>query len=250
MISQLIAYRRNIVFNLFLLLIAFSAVAQETNNDSNNTDSYENRIESEYHPRAILISKESLSEGRDAFKTQLIEFYKSRGGMVEFETKFKIPVYDILEYEISSSQTAKGGSYAHIFIWSKEQGSEQKIAELVFEKSGSSEISPELAKARKNWEKLCNKHNSKNLVTELYTEDAIYYNRGRILRGHDQLSQEYSYMNNPAYSLQLNPKHIEVVAEDLIFEIGMCSGSYNLPYILVWKQQDDGSWKIYFDSNY
>ena len=72
-------------------------------------------------------------------------------------------------------------------------------------------LDKQLKKARKKWVKLCNKHKARNLVEELYTKDAIYYNRGRVLRGHDLISQEYSYMNNPSYSLQLNPKHIEMV---------------------------------------
>ena len=57
-------------------------------------------------------------------------------------------------------------------------------------------------------------------------------------------------MDSPSYKLQLNPEHIEVVSEDIIYEIGICNGSYPLPYVLVWNKQPDGEWKIYFDSNY
>lgn len=88
------------------------------------------------------------------------------------------------------------------------------------------------------------------MAEELYTTDAIYYNRGRVLQGHDQLSSEYGYMNDPSYRVELHPEHIEIVFDDIIYEIGLCFGSYNLPYILVWKKHEEGDWKIYLDSNY
>ena len=225
------------ILKLSLLLIVLNTYAQEITDDS------------EYHPNAIRISKIGVNQGRDAINKELIEFQNIVGHFVDYKTIHKLPVLQALDYEIRLSETSKGKKFAHIVIRSKESVS-QKMAEVVFEKTDNLEIPAELSKARQKWVVLCNKHNSRNLVTELYTDDAIYYNRGRVLRGHEQLSNEYIYMDNPSYTLQLNPTHVEMVTSDMIFEIGKCSGSYPLPYILVWKKENDGSWKIYFDSNY
>ena len=250
MTSKLDVSFNSIVINLFLLFFTFNSVAQEISKNQKNSKALLKKIEKEYHPEVIGISENGLIKGRNALKKYLIDFHERNGAEVDYTTDYKVAVLEALEYEIGSSKTDKGGEFAHILIWSKEKSSPQIIAEVVFEKSGNPEVPAELAKARDNWVEFCNKNNAKDLVEALYTEDAIYYNRGRVLRGHDQLSREYSYMDNPAYTLQLNPKHIEMVSDKMVFEIGRCSGSYPLPYILVWKMQNDGSWKIYFDSNY
>ena len=239
---------------LLLILITFGLSfhtnAQGEKDKSHNSNHSLSNIDTQYHPNAIGISKNGLIEGREAIKSYLTDFYKKHGSLVDFQSLYKVPVLQTLEYEIGISQTEKGSQFAHIIIWTKEKDSKQKIADIAYEKTMATRVPAKLKKARKQWIKLCQKKNAKTLVSELYTEDAIYYNRGRILRGHDQLAQEYSYMENTSYTLNLTPQHIEVVAEDIIYEIGMCSGSYNLPYILVWKKEADGEWRIYVDSNY
>ncbi len=250
MASKINLFYPKLFFILLALLISYDAPAQEVNKETQIDNKMLQSIDSQYHPKVIGLSKNGLVEGREAMKLFLVDFDKKQGSTVNFKTLYQVPVYQKLEYEIGLSETAKGGQFAHIIIWLKENDAKQKIADVAFEKTSEIEVPAELANAREKWMKLCASKNAKKLVSELYTNDAIYYNRGRILIGHDQLSKEYSYMNDPSYSLKLSPKHIEMVAEDLIYEIGMCSGSYNLPYILVWKKQQDGNWKIYMDSNY
>ena len=97
---------------------------------------------------------------------------------------------------------------------------------------------------------LCNAHRASELVSTVYTPDAYYYNCGRILQGAEAISNEYSYMNSPQYSLKLTPKHVVFVTSNIAYEIGRCSGSYPLPYMLLWKKKSDGNWQILMDSNY
>jgi ketosteroid isomerase-like protein len=56
-------------------------------------------------------------------------------------------------------------------------------------------------------------------------------------------------MSNESYQLTLNPITIETVNPETVFEIGQCEGSYNGKYILIWKKQTDGQWRIWVDSN-
>lgn len=225
------------IIKILLLLIGFSSYAQDVVHKK------------EYHPDAISISESGLISGLEAINAYWTDFQSSEGEIVEYNTVYKIPVMEVLEYEIGLSRTGSDREFAHVIVWSKEKGS-PKMVEVVLGRENNLEIPAEISHARNKWVQLCNKHNAKNLVTELYTKNAIYYNRGRILEGHEQLTREYSYMNDPSYALQLNPKHIEMVTTDTAFELGQCSGSYPLPYILIWKKQNDGHWKVYFDSNF
>lgn len=233
-------------------MICGGTLAQETKDDFAPDPNVIKSINAEYHPKVVGISENGITEGANAMREFLMEFYQIEGAKAVSEEPLRISVNKVLDYEIGTFKTEKGSDFANIGIWVKENGLEQRILEVVYQMSyfDASSATAEIDNARQNWVKLCNLHNAAKLVTELYTEDAIYYNRGRILIGHETLSAEYSYMNNPSYSLDLNPVQILPVAHDMVFEIGRCSGSYNLPYILIWKKETDGNWRIYFDSNF
>lgn len=246
---ELRAIKIHVILVTFLsvVLTTFGQNGQEEILDGKNPFDL---IITQYHSDVVGITNEGHFRGSEAMKEYLSKLFGEDDALTTYQTHYTIPVRQVLEYEIGSSQTKEGNNFAHLIIWSNGNSKKQRIAEVIFERSAEMVVPAELADARATWMKLCNTHKSKQLVKELYTENALYFNRGRILKGHGQLSNEYSYMDSPSYQLQLNPNHIERISEDVIYEIGRCSGSYPLPYILVWHKQPDGSWKIYFDSNY
>lgn len=248
--TKVIAFRTNLVLSLCLLIYSCCCIAQEKSAVSASAENKQESIGSIYHPDIVGISKNGIVKGQSAMMKYIGDFKKDHGSIQDFKTHYKRSVVSGLDYEIGSFQTEKEDSFSHVIIWGKENGKEQRLLEVVYEMTSNEEVPVEIGEAREKWVQLCNSHNSNKLVRELYTEDAIYYNRGRLLRGHKALSQEYGYMQQPSYTLELTPEHIEMVSEDMAFEIGKCSGSYHLPYILVWKKQADESWKVFFDSNY
>lgn len=237
-----ISIHHHILYILTSMLLIFSTDSIVQVNGQSSTN--------QYHPNVVGLTQDGLIKGRDAMNSFLQDFNKEQGAVVHSQSRYTVQVLQVLEYEIRTFHTEKGGQFANLIIWSNENGSQQKILDVVYKKSPDHDVPSELEEARLKWVKLCGEKSSENLVTQLYTEDAIYYNRGRILKGHSQLTQEYKYMESPSYTLDLTPEHIEMVTDEVIFEIGMCSGSYPLPYILIWKKQKDDSWKIYMDSNY
>jgi ketosteroid isomerase-like protein len=182
---------------------------------------------------------------------QFVSDFEAKNGKINTYTKeFSIDVNSSLDYEIGEIQTDLR-SYAVMFLKTKREEVSAKIEFLVIYEKTSSQIDlMAIDKMRKEWMTLCNSHQVDQLVKQLYLPDAYYYNRGRLIQGTKALSAEYSYMNAPSYSLNLTPKHIVSVTSDIVYEIGRCSGSYPLPYILVWKKQKDGKWLILMDSNY
>ena len=83
----------------------------------------------------------------------------------------------------------------------------------------------------------------------MYTENTIYYNHKPVIVGHEDLAVEYQYMNNKKYELFLEPIIVEVVQDDLVYEIGQCSGTYGGKYILIWQKGNDDVWRVLVDSN-
>lgn len=235
-----------------LLFVSVGAIAQETTGEFTPGPNDIKSINAEYHPQVVGISENGMIQGVNAMRAYLMEFYRGEGAKSVSEEPFRTAVHEKMDFEIGTFQTETKNHFATMSIWLKDKGLEQRILEVVYKMSEKNETNAlaEINQARQKWVKLCNAHNAGNLVSELYTEDAIYYNRGRILIGREKLSTEYSYMNNPSYSLDLTPSHLQQVTDDMVFELGKCSGSYNLPYLLIWKKEADGNWRIYFDSNY
>ncbi|MEL6733969.1 MAG: DUF4440 domain-containing protein [Bacteroidota bacterium] len=104
--------------------------------------------------------------------------------------------------------------------------------------------------ARKKWMELCNAHDPAQLVAQVYTEDAFYFNHKPPIRGTQAITEEYQYMAQPDYNLTLMPIYLMPVQSDLAYEIGQCTGSYGGKYAIVWKKVASGEWKVLLDSNY
>ena len=236
---------------ILILMIQSSCLnAQKIKSFStSNEDTIKGVIE-QYHPQVIAVIKKGMIEGKESLRSHFVDLQSEYGTPQKFKSNFTVAVHKSLTYEIGSLQFNENDKFAQLSIWDSKNDQRQKIFEVMYKDKGTKELPEGIAKAREKWMKLCNEHNAQKLVNELYTIDAIYFNRGRILKGQKDLVREYSYMNSPNYNLQLTPKHIEVVDDETAFEIGQCSGSYNLPYMLVWKKQENNSWKIYLDSNY
>lgn len=200
---------------------------------------------------ALIISESGLVRGNKDVQSFVSKFNQSNGSSLSYQSNYSVQVNALLDYEIGEIE-ASGQTFSVMFIKRKDDESGPKIEFLVIYKMGDpgGETESIINQRRKEWVELCNAHNAGKLVKELYTKDAYYYNRGRLLQGTDAISKEYSYMNSSGYSLNLTPKHSVFVTDDITYEIGRCSGSYPLPYMLLWKRLEDGTWKVLMDSNY
>ncbi len=156
---------------------------------------------------------------------------------------------DNIVYRIDSFKINDEYELVHLLVeQTSESGSRRKL-EFISKKEFIDLDLSVIDQRRADWIEYCNSHDAEGLVQNLYTENAVYYNHRPVIIGHEALSQVYQYMNNPRYSLNLIPLHVEVVSESIVFEIGQCEGSYNGKYMLVWQKGDDGIWRILMDSN-
>lgn len=194
---------------------------------------------------AIILTDSGLI--RDSLK---VKKYAAKFKGSTYKNDFSIHVRSTLDFEIGELKI-KSDIYTVMFLKTKDVNANATVEFLtIYKKSKSGSDYSEIDTAREKWMKLCNSHQASKLVEQLYESNAYYYNKGRVLQGSEALAAEYSYMNSSSYSLTLTPKHIVSVTPDIVYEIGQCSGSYPLPYMLLWKKQKDGTWKILMDSNY
>ena len=182
----------------------------------------------------------------------IMDLYKGKGLVINTITS-KQRITAVLDstvvYELGNFSTPDRTSYAHLIIWRKGDDRIKRELELVAKRVLKTPVPVDLDQRRKEWMNLCNANKVDELVNELYTENTLYYNHKPMVIGREAVIEEYGYMNNPQYELQLNPIILEVVNHELVFEIGKGSGSYNGNYVLVWKKGEDDVWRILLDSN-
>lgn len=154
-------------------------------------------------------------------------------------------------YELIKFKTKELKEYLQFVILEAESKKQVRAFEFTAESSFDSKKvdTTSISDKRNVWIKLCNAHNAENLVNQLYSENALYFNHRPLIQGRESLIKEYAYMNNDKYTLTLEPLILKTVNENIAYEIGQCKGSYEGKYILIWKKEFDGEWKIYIDSN-
>ncbi len=185
-------------------------------------------------------------------KYSILQHYKTNPFAIDsISSLFTVPATrdSSFIYEIGTLWTPDHKKYKYLIIW-KSSGDQKKIEMEYFAEASDTKIPNEdLNVRRQHWIHLCNLHNAKILVQELYTPDAIYFSHKPVIVGTDLITQEYSYMNDPKYNLSLAPLIVESVNDSIIFEIGQCTGYYQGKYILIWQKMSSGLWHVMFDSN-
>ncbi|PTM09763.1 MAG: hypothetical protein DA407_05170 [Bacteroidetes bacterium] len=164
-------------------------------------------------------------------------------------TTKRIQANDSYDYEIGSFINKDDVLAKHLIIWNTTNNGGKRELEFIMETDKSKVNLEDIDKQRAQWMRLCNAHDAKSLIETMYSENTMYYNRGRLLTGRNDLVKEYEYMNNPQYQLSLEPIIVEPVTGSIVYEMGQCKGSYNGKYILIWQQNENGIWQVLFDSN-
>lgn len=154
-----------------------------------------------------------------------------------------------ITYEISERIYENGDNHKALVIWQAKSAQNLRVFEFSAKINPSNIDLTEIDRRRAQWIELCKQNDAQKLIQELYTENTLYYNHKPLVEGRERLVNEYQYMNNENYSLTLSPIIVEPVNQNFVLEISQCAGSYNGKYILIWRKEKDGQWRIFIDSN-
>ncbi|MBO6792589.1 MAG: hypothetical protein JJ895_01670 [Balneolaceae bacterium] len=208
-------------------------------------------IDSLYFPNALKIyGHGELYLGA----SEIAEYWSNQKMSIkEIETTFSVIANNdsTYIYEIGSFNDDSGRNFAHLLIKNQGEGIPKRELEALslYSATNIEEVKAEISDQRDRWMHYCNTHQVDSLVMNLYYPNAVYYNHRTPINDQSALIQEYGYMGNQQYSLKLIPLHLEVINEQVAFEIGQCEGSYNGKYMLMWFKDEQGEWKVLMDSN-
>lgn len=233
----------------FTLLIfsAYLLLGCNTNkNQSSKKIAETNTIQTEYSNKSVKI----FEDGFFIEEPESIKNYNSKNPLYfdSLVSIYSIEANDDFIYEISSFKSERH-LYKQMLI--TESDTHKRAFEFIVkaQATNSNQLLGQIDLRRDQWIEYCNGHDARILVTELYSDNALYFNHKPVIAHRDSLIKEYNYMNSQKYSLRMDPLHVEIVRSDLVFEIGQCSGSYNGKYILIWKKDGSREWNILVDSN-
>lgn len=202
-----------------------------------------------YHPQAYKVFPDgTYIKGQDAIN----KFYQDANleiGEVYSDTLLTADKNGHYAYEIGGFLTKKGQPYKHLIIWNLQSSIPVRELEMFAETEFYQPALKEIDNSRREWVRYCNTHDAKALVNAMYIDSALYYNHKPMVIGQAALTEEYAYMNQASYNLDLTPLYSAQVSDELVYEIGQCSGSYNGKYVIVWEKQADNRWKVFLDSN-
>lgn len=144
--------------------------------------------------------------------------------------------------------------------WREVKGSWLKEIDVILTtESKTTQISSEsdllLDQERKKWVKLANQHNPEAHIKVSYTEEATYFGNGQKSEGRQEITDRYSYMENPNYQVDLEKERLWRISESNVLEIGRYftgserRGNGGL-YVILWEEQESGQWQIELDFNF
>lgn len=107
-----------------------------------------------------------------------------------------------------------------------------------------------IKRMRKRWERLSNLHQPEALVNQVYAPDAWYVNGGQVIQGQDTIAKRYSYMTRPNWSISLTAIETVQVDENTVLEIGEYYSGGPGNYVLLWKLDSEGEWRVKLDFNF
>lgn len=206
-----------------------------------------------YTPQAVKVSEDSIWTG----PAEIYDHYLKQDEIGSISRIFSVNANKSrgIEYEMISFGSSDTNLLSQLVIY--EQHGDRMLRTFEFTSSHSKRLTDDTAadiwlqlnKRRNEWMAYCNAHQVSELVNDLYSMNTLYFNHRPLVKGRMALVSEYGYMSREQYSLTLEPLFVHVVNETTVFEIGQCKGSYNGKYVLIWKKEEDGQWRIFVDSN-
>lgn len=167
-------------------------------------------------------------------------------------TKSKLEHDSLHYFEIGYYRSMESGEniFAFIIAWKKTEGQWLKELEVLHPKANNPMVNRFLIEMiRKDWMKYANAHQPDELVKKVYTKDAVYLQDGIMHKGTSSIVEQYQYMKNSDWQIDLTAKEVLLVDHDIVFEIGEYHNPEKGHYLLVWKKETRGPWKATLDFN-
>jgi hypothetical protein len=254
------------IFASILLLINFMAckTSEETKQKDATgilwVDTFNEKskhIESVYTENALLLLENgNVIKGRKGIES-FYEKFRNENEIISEYSVFADKTVNAtvkVKYEIGGFASSSGNTFKHLAISEEHDNEQLRLFEIIALSEMETLDLTCLEQRRVDWINAANSHNATEFISDLYTENAVYYYHGgnALYIGNSNIVDAYRFMEAPSYRIdKLEAIHVEPVSSNLVFEIG----TWIMPgaegeYVIVWQLCTDKVWRILFDSNY
>ena len=207
-----------------------------------------------YHPKAILLPESNKHiQNNQAISSYYQNLFIKTGVITNLNVTYrtKLNGNDKMVFELGNFTASSNDLYHYMIIWSVYDSRWVRELEAVAKAEKHSYISDPVESVRERWGKMASENGSEMLVSNLYTDDCLYYNRGNLTSGQKDLTQLYKFMDNPNYQIYLTLNKNVIVNENLVYEIGnWIMPNYQDKYFVIWQKDSSGNWRMKLDSNW
>ncbi len=112
-------------------------------------------------------------------------------------------------------------------------------------------VPDDMAETRAEWINLANGRDPHALAESIFLHDAVYLNNSEASTGHAAIAQRFDFIRNPAFSINLKNEKLCRLDDTTAIDIGNWkTDDFVGYYLILWKKDEAGEWKISLYFNY
>jgi len=109
----------------------------------------------------------------------------------------------------------------------------------------------ELNRPRSAWIQYANSDQVELLANGLFLPDGMYLNNSELSKGHPAIARRLEFMKNPNFHINLETKELYAVEKKTVIDIGnWITNEFVGYYLIIWKKDENDSWKIFLYFNF
>lgn len=159
----------------------------------------------------VIIGRTNIVDYQCIFKKQ-IEAIKS----YEVISQKNVSHAQNVRYEIGAFISETGHQFKHLIIYETIDNTELRLFEIVAQCDSVPACTSKLSQRRLDWAKWAGSHQVSNFITDLYTNNAVYYYQSAndLRIGNESIIEAYDYMNDPNFTFdKLEAIHCDPVKQ-------------------------------------
>ena len=208
------------------------------------------RVEKLYVKQSLLYSQEKDVFGKTAIKQHILqqkEFFshiKSVESYKLFEHSER-KVLDIGTIKISGTDTSVVDSLHYVIAWRKVGNDWLREMDVFLPTAKTPADVKTLDSLRAEWIRYANMKISHALASALFTHSGLYLNNSELSKGQAAITKRFEFIKNPGFNINLKAEKILPVDDETVVDIGnWITTAYVGYYLIIWKKETNGDWKI------
>jgi hypothetical protein len=139
----------------------------------------------------------------------------------------------------------------YVVAWRKIDDTWLRELDIILPSDNAQFGDDELADVRSTWVKYANGNDPAAMVSTLFLPDAVYLNNSQASTGHLAITGRLDFIKNPAFSINLKNEKFIKVDDSTAIDIGnWLTSEFVGYYLILWKVDEAGEWKISLYFNY